>query len=153
MTTTVRVLLVTLLVGIPAFMLAPAAPLGQTIWPPPVDLTPPPTPTQVKLLMLLGALEAGALGLGVSFVILGWPLVRQVAAPRRGRALAMYLAIAWLLTNWWVHDGFHMVTGMDPRGLVWIEYGFHVTLIVAGAALAYCFATMGWEESTRKAAA
>lgn len=41
---------------------------------------------KVKPLMVFGALEAASLGLGVAFVLLGWPLVRRVAAPDRGRA-------------------------------------------------------------------
>jgi hypothetical protein len=150
MRTTVKVLLVTLLIGIPAFLLAPMAPFGPAIWPAPAPLMPAPTPGQVTLLMVFGALEAAALGLGVAFVILGWPLVRRAAAPDRGRAMAMYLSTAWLLVNWWLHDGLHMVSGMNPRGLVWIEWGFHGTLIVAGAALAYCFARPDWEGSPRR---
>ncbi len=144
---TARVLLVTLLIGVPAFLLAPAAPFGPAIWPAPAPLTPAPTPGQVKLLMVFGALEAAALGLGAAFVILGWPLVRRAAAPERGRAVAFYLGTAWLLVNWWLHDGLHMVSGMNPGALVWIEYGFHGTLIAAGAALAWCFATLDWQRS------
>ncbi len=138
---------VTLLVAIPAFLLAPTAPLGHTIWPAPAELASPPTSTQVSLFMLLGACEALALGLGVAFLIFGWPQVRRVAVARRGRALASYLSIGWLLVNWWAHDGFHMVTGLHPGGLLGIEYAFHVTLIVAGAALAYSFGTMAAERS------
>lgn len=82
--------LVTLVVGILAFLLAPHAPL--TIWPKPAELMPAPTSTQVSLFMLLGVFEALALGLGVSFLIFGWPLVEQVAAPSRGRAVAIYLS-------------------------------------------------------------
>ena len=142
---TVKMLLVTRLVGIPAFLLAPTAPLGPAIWPAPAPLTPPPTPGQVNLLMVFGAVEAVALGLGVAFVILGWPLGRGATAPNKGRAVPMFLSTAWLLVNWWLHDGLHMVSGMNPGALIWIEYGFHGTLIAAGAALAYWFATMDWE--------
>lgn len=103
--------------------------------------------------MVFGALEAASLGLGVAFVLLGWPLVRRVAASDKGRGVAMYLSTAWVLVNWWLHDGLHMVSGMDPKGLIWIEYGFHGTLIAAGAALAWCFATTDWDRSARRAAA
>ena len=147
----VKVLLVTLLVGIPAFLLAPTAPLGPAIWPAPAPLMPAPTPGQVKLLMVFGVLEAAALGLGVAFVILAWPLVRRAAAPIRGRALAFYLGTAWLLVNWWFHDGLHMVSGMNPGALVWIEYAFHGTLIAAGGALAWCFATLDWQRGAPRA--
>ncbi len=147
---TVKVWLVTLLVGIPAFLLAPAAPFGPAIWPAPAPLTPPPTPRLANLLMVFGALEAAALGLGVAFLLLGWRLVRQATAPDKGRALAMYLGTAWLLVNWWLHDGLHMVSGMNPGALVSIEYGFHGTLIVAGAALAWCFATLDWQRGASR---
>ncbi len=146
---TATVVLVTVLVAIPAFLLAPAAPLGPAIWPAPVQLTPPPTPAQVKLFQVLGVFEALSLGLGVSFLILGWPAMQRAAGPSRRRAFVMYLGVAWLLANWWLHDGFHMVAGLNPGGLLWIEYGFHVTLILAGAALAYGFATMGRESRVR----
>jgi len=152
MTTTVKVCLVTLLIGVPAFLLAPPAPFGPTIWPAPVPLMPAPTEGQVKLLMLYGAFEAVALGLGVALVILGWRLVRQATTADKGRALAMYLGTAWLLGNWWFHDALHIVSGMSPVALVWIEWGFHGTLIAAGMALAWCFATLDWQRGAPRAA-
>ena len=51
----------------------------------------------------------------------------------------------------WLYDGLHIVNGMNSGGLIWIDYTFHGTLIVAGAALAYCFATMNWERGDRRA--
>ncbi len=66
-----KVGLVALVTAIPAFLLAPAAPLGHAVWPAPAELTPPPTPTQVEFFVLLGACEALALGLGVAFLIFG----------------------------------------------------------------------------------
>ena len=50
-----------------------------------------------------------------------------------------HLGIAWSLVNWWAHDGFHRVTGLNYEGLIRIEYGFHVTLIVGGILAAYFF--------------
>ena len=144
-----KVVLVTLVVGLLAFLLAPNAPL--TVWPKPAELMPPPTPTEINLFRLLGVFEALALGLGISFLIFGWPLVEQVAAPSRGRAVAIYLSTAWLLGNWWLHDALHMINGMKPTGLLGIEYGFHVTLMIAGAALAYAFATMVTDGSISRA--
>jgi len=144
-----KVVLTTLVVGILAFLLAPNAP--WTIWPKPADLMPPPTPTEVNLFMLLGVFDALSLGLGIACLIFGWPLVTQVAAPARGRAVIIYLSTAWGLGNWWVHDALHMVNGMNPTGLLRIEYGFHVTLIISGAALAYAVATMVTDGSISRA--
>lgn len=143
---TATVVMVTLLVGVPAFLLAPAAPLGPLIWPPPVDLSPAPTAGQVTLFQILGAFEALSLGLGVSFLFVGWSAVRRIAGPSQWRAVIMYVGVAWFLVNWWVHDGLHIVAGMSPRALLGIEYGFHVTLIFFGAGLAYCIATARWDE-------
>lgn len=147
-----KVVLVTLVVAILAFLLAPNAP--WTIWPKPADLMPPPTPTEVNLFMLLAVFDALSLGLGIACLIFGWPLVEQVAAPSRGRAVIIYISTVWILGNWWVHDALHMVNGMNPTGLLKIEYGFHVTLIIAGTALAYALSTMVTDGSiSRKAVA
>ena len=55
----------------------------------------------------------------------------------RGLALLTYLSIGWLLVNWWPHDNLQRVVGNDFPRLIWIEYGFHMTLIPAGACAAY----------------
>lgn len=133
---------VTLVVAIAVFLLGSHGPLGYVLWPTPVALASPPTAIQEKLFMVLDALEALAFGLGVAFLLFAWPAVGRATGSSHGRALVMYLATAWLLSNWWIHDNLHMVVGLRPNGLLGIEYGFHVTLIIAGAALAYSMATM-----------
>ena len=138
MTRTVNVVLVTLVLGIAAFLCGSHGPLGAAIWPPPVSLTSAPSVVQEKLFMLLDAVEALAFGLGLAFVFFAWPAVKQ-AAPSTGSAAVLYVSTAWLLTNWWIHDNLHMVIGLRPGGLLAIEYAFHVTLMMAGAALAYSF--------------
>ena len=50
-----------------------------------------------------------------------------------------FLSIAWLLFSWWPHDSLHVANGINLSGLLVIEYVFHVTLMVAGAILAYFF--------------
>jgi hypothetical protein len=87
--------------------------------------------------VLLGA----AFGVGaIIFLICGGRMLRTV---RQGRGLTLltYLSIAWLLINWWPHDNLHRVIGFDFARLIWIEYGFHVTLIAAGACVVYFFVT------------
>ncbi len=137
-----KVVVVTLVVAIAAFLFGSHGPLGYVLWPTPVALVSPPSAIQEKLFMLLDALEALAFGLGTAFLLFAWPAVGRVAGSSHGRALAMYLGTAWFLSNWWIHDNLHMVVGLRPNGLLGIEYGFHVTLIIAGAALAYSMATM-----------
>lgn len=143
MKTAAKVAIVTLLVALPAFALGNGAPLGgwwMDAWPwahvqdePPSNLVP--------FFMVLGVVEAVALGLAVSFAIWGLPHMRRLAGGRDGVATAMAVSATWLLGNWWMHDNLHQVTGFDFEGLVVIEYVFHFTLIVAGAILCYGLAT------------
>ena len=53
----------------------------------------------------------------------------------------MYLCIGWLLVSWWPHDNLHIHTG-SLQGLLYIEYGFHMTLILSGLVLAYSFLSL-----------
>jgi hypothetical protein len=54
-------------------------------------------------------------------------------------AWAMYLSIGWLLVSWWPYAHLHQVVGENLQALLYIEYGFHVTAIIAGLVLAYGF--------------
>ena len=54
----------------------------------------------------------------------------------------MFLSIGWLMVSWWPHDNLHMHTGIDLQKLLYIEYGFHVTLMVCAIVLAYCFLSL-----------
>ncbi len=54
----------------------------------------------------------------------------------------MYLSIGWFLVSWWSHDNLHIHNGDDLQGLLYIEYGVHVTLIIAAVVLAYSLLTM-----------
>jgi hypothetical protein len=137
-----KVIIVTLVVAIAAFLFTSHGPLGSVLWPTPVAFASPLTATQGKFFMLLDAFEALAFGLGVAFLLFGWPAVRRAAGSSHGRATVMYLGTAWFLSNWWIHDNLHMVVGLRPQGLLGIEYGFHVTLIIVGTALAYSLVTM-----------
>ena len=132
MKTWVKVLIITVVVAIPAFL------LGPIIWPP-ADMGVGPTAGQLPFFLFLAAFEAITFGLGVSFLLFGMPIVRRVAAGSKLRAWAMYLSIGWLMVSWWPHDNLHMFNGMDLQGLLYIEYGFHLTLMVAGLVLGYSF--------------
>jgi hypothetical protein len=44
-----------------------------------------------------------------------------------------------LLFSWWPHDSLHIANGTNMSGLLAIEYGFHVTVMAAGAILVYAF--------------
>ena len=64
------------------------------------------------------------------------------------RAWAMYLSVGWFLVSWWPHYNLHLHTGLDLQSLLYIEYGFHVTLIFAAFVLAYSLLTLLRPEET-----
>jgi len=137
MKTWVKILIVTMAVAIPAFLLEPNSPLGG-FWAPHPAM-PAPTGVLVPFFMLLGVLDALSLGVAVSFLIFGYPLVASIGASSRGLTFAAHLAIVWVLGNWWAHDSLHIHHATDLVPLLGIEYGFHVTLMIAGAILAVFF--------------
>jgi hypothetical protein len=49
----------------------------------------------------------------------------------------MYLSIGWLMVSWWPHDNLHISNSNNLQGLLFIEYGFHFTLMIAALVLAY----------------
>jgi len=128
-----KVVIVTLLVGILGFLTEAHGPLGG-FWAPSPTL-PQAVGVQVPLFMILGAAEALALGLGVSFLLFGYSTLKANVPASATLTRAAHLAIAWLLINWWAHDSLHQHNGMNLNGLLGIEYAFHVTLIVAGVIL------------------
>ena len=128
---------VTLVLAVIAFLASPNGPLGG-FWRPSADF-PQPTDAQLPLFILLNVAEALAFGLGISFLIFGYPLVQTILPASNGLTLGAHLSIAWLLFSWWPHDSLHVANGLNLSGLLAIEYGFHVTLMVAGVILAYFF--------------
>jgi hypothetical protein len=134
MKTWVKVALVTALFAVPAMA------LGKVIWPP-APGGPEPSAGQFPFFILLAVFEALTFGLGISFLLFGFaPLQRAVGAT--WRAWAIYLSVGWFLVSWWPHDNLHIHNGDDLQGLLYIEYGFHVTLMLAGIVLAYSLLTM-----------
>lgn len=120
-----------------AFITIVAVPLARIIWKDPTGMTP--TSAQLPFFILLSIIEAFSLGLAVSFLIFGKKIVDKVVGKSKKLVWAVYLSTAWVLGNWWVHDNLHKVNGMNLQGLLYIEYTFHVTLIIAGVILVYAF--------------
>ncbi len=134
----IKWLVLTLVLAIPAFLLSPNGPLGS-FWRPAAG-TPTPYGIQMALFMLLNIAEVLTFGLGVSFLIFGYPIAQRILPRSKNLATAAYLSVAWLLINWWPHDSLHIHVGESNLGqLLSIEYGFHITLMIAGAILAYFF--------------
>lgn len=74
-----KVLIVTLLVAVPAVILGP-------VLFPPADVGSEPSAAQIPFFMFLGAADAILLGLGVSFLVFGFPVLRKVSPDSRVRA-------------------------------------------------------------------
>ena len=140
MSTKAKVILITLIVAIPAFLAEPNGPLGG-FWAPTPDAADP-TGIQIPLFILLGIGEAVILGLGVAFVFFGYNWLKSVARPSQvspSLVKATYVSIAWILLNWWSHDSLHIHYGLQLDKLLVIEYGYHVTLMIAGVISAWFF--------------
>ena len=131
----VKVTLVTVILGIAAMA------LGPILWPI-AEGGPQPTAGQLVFFILLEAIQSLAFGLGVSFLLFGLPTMRRASPNSKLMAWAMYLSIGWLLVSWWPHSHLHQVVGENLQGLLYIEYGFHVTLIIGAVVLAYGFVSL-----------
>jgi hypothetical protein len=127
-----KVSIVTLMVAVPAFVLGP-------VLFPPADVGSEPSAAQIPFFMFLGAADAILLGLGVSFLVFGLPVLRKVSPDSRLRAWAMYLAIGYLMVSWWPHLNLHISSPIDNwQMLLYIDFLFHLPLEIAGVVLAYC---------------
>jgi len=65
----------------------------------------------------------------------------------------MYLSISWLLVSWWPHDNLHQYVGEDTQGLIFLLYGFHMTLMLSGLILALVFLSVIRQRSVELARA
>jgi hypothetical protein len=134
MSTTAKAAVLALVIAVPAFLLAPM------LFPP----TPGPGPssTQMPFFILLTVFDSLLLGIGVAFVVFGWPLVRRVAPGSRAIATAMFIGVAWLTISWYPHIGLHTSAfGSTFGGLLVIDYLFHVPLYVVGLLLIWGLAS------------
>jgi len=142
----IKVILLTLVLAVIAFFLSPNAPFGA-FWAPGPDV-PIPSAGQLPLFILLNIAEALAFGLGLSFLIFGYPALQAIAPASPLLTRAAHLSIVWLMANWWPHDSLHLHNGLALNGLLGIEYGFHVTLMLTGVILAYFFLTLQRRSAT-----
>jgi hypothetical protein len=142
--TWVAVVVLTLIIAVPAFLLNPI------IWAP-APGGPAPTAAQIPYLLALDVMQAVFLGLGISFLIFGFPVMRRISPDSKTRAWAMYLSIGYLMVSWWPHIGLHVSNAPDDlQGLIYIDYLFHVPLMIAGAVLAYCFYSLVRQQRARE---
>lgn len=141
MKTWTKVLIIALVFGLPAFL------LGPVIWTPHPDVHP--TNVQKPFFILLSLIEALVFGLGIAFIYYGWSLVQKANPKMKGKAMAFYMSVSWLLVSWWPHDNSHIHNGLNPMGLLVIDYVFHLTLIITSLIIAYNFFHIFKEYSQR----
>jgi hypothetical protein len=127
----------TIVLAVLAVLANPSGPLGG-FWRPAANM-PAPAGLELPFGLLLKIAEGLAFGLGISFLVFGYPLVRAYTPASPGLTRAAHLSIAWLLINWWPHDSLHIHNGLNLGGLLAIEYAFHITLMLAGVVLAGFF--------------
>lgn len=133
-------LAVTLVFGIAAFLTSPSGPLGG-FWGLHSE-NPTPQGIQMALFILLTVIQSLAFGFGFAFLLFGRDTVRSLLPAEGGLSLAVYLAIAWSLLSWWPHSNLHQAHNPDNvSGLLAIEYGFHVTLILGAVVIVYFILT------------
>jgi hypothetical protein len=127
----------TLLLAVVAVLANPSGPLGG-FWRPAAGM-PAPAGLELPFGLLLKLAEGLTFGLGIAFLVFGYPLVHAISPASLGLTRAAHLSIAWLLANWYPHDSLHIHVGMDLGGLLTLEYVFHITLMIAGVILARFF--------------
>jgi hypothetical protein len=135
MKTWMKVAIITAIVAVPAFVSGP-------ILFPPADIGVEPTAGQLPYFLFLAVGDALLLGLGISFLLFGFPVMRKVSPDSKLRAWTMYLSIGYLMVSWWPHLNLHTHNGMNLQGLLYIDYFFHLPLEIAGVALALCFISL-----------
>lgn len=103
---------------------------GQRIWQSPAGAASPPADL-LPLFIVLEAVTDLLFGLGISFIVFGYPLLARSRQPLL-LTYATYVAIAWTMVSWWPHANLHRITqpGNWSQLLV-IDYGFHLTLIAS----------------------
>ncbi|WP_017580505.1 hypothetical protein [Nocardiopsis valliformis] len=144
MPTWLKFTIVTVVVAVPAFLLAPMVF-------PPAEGGPEPTSGQMANFMALGAWDAILLGLGVAVAVFGWPYVRRAFPESTGTAVAVFASFVFLLVSWWPHIGFHMSIGHDLNALIMVDYAFHVPTGIATLILVWAVFKLGTERSVRAA--
>ncbi|MFI6448403.1 AMP-binding protein [Kitasatospora sp. NPDC050543] len=109
--------------------------LTDAFFPTSTDLRLVPAPWS-GLFQVLYACECMSFGAGVTFLLLGLPLVRRQGRPP-GLTGAAHLAIVWLLAAWWPQDNLYRTSSATdwPRQTL-LVYIFNVALMAAAVVAA-----------------
>jgi hypothetical protein len=131
-----------------ATLIAPSGPLGG-FWAP-VHGAPKPSDAALAGYVAERTIENVAFGIGVAILL--WR--RRWFAERTSdqlRASTAWLAAVWLLASWMPHGSLHMHIGMQPDGLLIVEWIFHAGAIAATAALLWALLTSRKESELSRA--
>lgn len=135
-------LIVTILIGLTAFV------LGPHIWPMAPGVPMPPANLLPGYIML-SAIEALAFGFAVAFALFGWPAIRGLRLGAAWLNKWLFVTLCWFMGNWWMHDSLHMHNGMNMHHLLFIEVGFHITMLICGVTMALSFVRLAPHSGSR----
>ena len=133
--TRTKVITTIFLLSVFAFLFTPMAPIGSQIWPAPADMGA--SSAQVGLLILYTAISSLGFGIGVAFLIWGYPYVKKVF--NKTYAPWVFFGVFWMTWSWWIHDIGHMTTHGSVAWLLVLEYVFHATNVLFGGVIALAF--------------
>lgn len=137
-----RMSLLTLVVGAAAFL------AGPKLWPMAASVPEPP-PSLLPFYIALAAIEALAFGFAVAFAAFGWPAIRRLSLGAPWLNKALYVTLCWVMGNWWMHDNLHMHIALDMNRLLYIEYGFHMSMLACVLTLAVGFMRVAAQPATK----
>lgn len=122
-----RMSLLTLVIGAVAFV------AGPKLWPMAASVPEPPS-ALLPFYIVLAAVEALAFGFAVAFAVFGWPAIRRLPLSSWVNK-SLFVTLCWFMGNWWIHDNLHMHIALDMNRLLYIEYGFHVSMLACAVIL------------------
>jgi hypothetical protein len=133
----------TVVIGAAAFFAGPQIwPMGPDIPMPPANLFP--------AYLALSALEALAFGFAVAFAAFGWPAIRRLPLGAGWLNKLLFVTLFWFMGNWWIHDNLHMHIGLDMSRLLYIEYGFHISMLICAVTLTLSCLRLAGQAPTEK---
>lgn len=132
MKTLTKFIIITFLIGALAFI------LGPVIWPSQPEGMEP-TSGKLTLLTAFAALESLLFGFGIALLVVGRAWILENDPSERNMTVFTFAALLWLLVSRWPYSNLHRVAADDIQKLFFIDYGFHLTTIIAALVLVYDF--------------
>ena len=140
-----QVLLTTFVIGGAAFF------TGPMIWPMGPEIPMPP-PNLLPAYIVVSAIEALAFGFAVAFAVFGWPAIRDLRIGMPWLNKLLFVTLCWFMGNWWIHDHLHMQVGLDMNRLIYVEIGFHMSMLACGVTLALALMRLGGHRAAETSA-